>query len=140
MKIKKGLTIKIFTLSLLLLFLIPMENSRGGSNTMFNNDIDNDFNLNTSGYHALSGISIDCSGSNDWLWAADQPWCSVKNGYFVIEDVLIDGGGSGTGIEILNSDSKFWIENCSITNVEIGINIVSPPHSSGITFLAARSF
>ncbi|MFX1419000.1 MAG: right-handed parallel beta-helix repeat-containing protein [Promethearchaeota archaeon] len=42
---------------------------------------------------------------------------------YIIEDLVIDGGGNGTGITISSKKDYVRVENCTIINCEIGINI-----------------
>ncbi|MBD3352861.1 MAG: hypothetical protein GF364_15355 [Candidatus Lokiarchaeota archaeon] len=71
-----------------------------------------------------SAIIIDEQSSHDWAWAESLIWLkgkgTEKNPY-VIKDILIDCGNSGSGIYINNSDVKFQIQNCSINNSEWGV-------------------
>jgi len=80
----------------------------------YNNDLtlDNE-NLKIS---AVSGkIHID----NNWTAAEAAGICTGNGTYsnpYIIEDLVIDGGGSGSCIMIENSDVYFRIENCSVYN------------------------
>ena len=42
---------------------------------------------------------------------------------YIIEDKLIDGGGSGTCIEIQNTDAYFILRNCTVFNSTHGIKL-----------------
>ena len=81
--------------------------------------------IKQSGFWNLTGspIYIDGSatgvGAHNWTWAETQPWCSGSGSWtdpYVIEDITIDGQGSGNCIEIRNSDAYFIIQNCSLYN------------------------
>ena len=85
------------------------DNSKG-NNVDFN--VDNN-NLKIS---AVSGkIHID----NNWTVAKSAGICTGNGTYsdpYVIEDLVIDGGGSGSCILIENSDVYFRIESCTLYN------------------------
>lgn len=73
---------------------------------------------------ALSGkIHIDDTNpSMNWSVAKKDGICTGNGTYsepYVIEDLVIDGGGSGSCILIENSDVYFRIENCTVFNSEI---------------------
>ncbi|MFX0187678.1 MAG: NosD domain-containing protein [Candidatus Hodarchaeota archaeon] len=66
-----------------------------------------------------SPIYIDNNTENNWDWAKDQGLCSGSGtdiDPYVIEDLIIDGGGSGSCILIENSNAHFRIENCTVYN------------------------
>jgi len=70
---------------------------------------------------AVSGsIYIDDTNpSSNWSVAKDAGICTGNGTYsepYVIEDLVIDGGGSGSGIFIENSNVYFKIENCTVYN------------------------
>ncbi len=94
----------------------------GNSNksSEYKGDINLDkINLKTS---AISGkIRID----NNWTAAKAAGICTGNGTYsapYVIEDLIIDAGGSGSCILIKNSNAFFKIENCTFSNC--GINWV----------------
>lgn len=67
---------------------------------------------------ATSG-KISISGNSEWLAFKNAGYCSGNGTYsdpYVIEDLLIDGGGTGNCIWIEKSDVYFKIENCTVTN------------------------
>jgi len=58
-------------------------------------------------------------GAHNWSWAVAQDWCDGSGVFFdpyVIEDLVIDGRGSGSTIFIQNSNKHFTIENCTLSN------------------------
>jgi len=91
-------------------------------NAEFSNELrlEND-NLKIS---KLSGkIHIDDTNpAMNWSVARDAGICTGNGNYsdpYVIEDLVINGGGSGDCILIENSDVYFRIENCTVYNSEI---------------------
>ena len=81
--------------------------------------------IKQSGFWNLTGnpIYIDDLtmgvGAHNWTWAETQPWCSGSGSWtdpYVIENVTIDGQGSGNCVEIINSDDYFIIRNCTVYN------------------------
>ena len=75
-----------------------------------------------SGYYTPGKISIDDRdiGNTDWATInASNPWCTGKGTYaepYIIEDVLINAGGSGSGIYIGFSNVYFIIKNSTVYN------------------------
>ncbi|MFX1365890.1 MAG: NosD domain-containing protein [Promethearchaeota archaeon] len=64
--------------------------------------------------------------SNNWSDARDAGICTGSGTFsdpYVIKDLIIDGGGSGTGILIGSKKVYFRIENCTIYNCESGIRL-----------------
>lgn len=64
--------------------------------------------------------------SNNWSDAKDVGICSGSGTFsdpYMIKDLVIDGGGSGTGILIGSKKVYFRIENCTIYNCESGIRL-----------------
>jgi parallel beta-helix repeat protein len=58
---------------------------------------------------------------NNWSAAKDAGICIGNGTYdnpYLIEDLVIDGGGVGSCIKIENSDVYFKIENCTLYNAE----------------------
>ena len=67
----------------------------------------------------LAKISGKIHIDNNWSAAEAAEICTGNGTYsepYVIEDLVIDGGGSGSCIEIENSDVFFKIENCTVYN------------------------
>ncbi len=91
------------------LIIIDLNSTTGNKDTITVQD----GNLRIS---ALSGkIHID----NNWTAAKAAGICTGNGIYsdpYIIEDLVIDAGGSGSGIWIENSDVYFKIENCSVFN------------------------
>lgn len=68
----------------------------------------------------------DNDPSSNWSVALDIGICTGNGTYsepYVIEDLIINGEGSGTGIHIMNSNVYFRIENCTIYNFLHGIQL-----------------
>ncbi|MFX1393399.1 MAG: nitrous oxide reductase family maturation protein NosD [Promethearchaeota archaeon] len=77
--------------------------------------------IKSAGFWTLSPFVIDESGGGDYTWeeAALQPWCNGAGTLadpYIIENVTVNGGGSGNGIEIRNSNVHFIIRNCTVYN------------------------
>jgi len=67
----------------------------------------------------LAKISGKIHIDNNWSAAEAAGICTGNGTYsepYVIEDLVIDGGGSGSCIEVENSDVFFKIENCTVYN------------------------
>ncbi|MHA2287245.1 MAG: NosD domain-containing protein [Promethearchaeota archaeon] len=80
-------------------------------------------NIKTSNYWNLTGSPIfidDSDPSYNWSKTAfDNDWCrgnGSRNNPYIIENVTINGQGSGKCIEIINSDVFFIIRNCTLSN------------------------
>jgi len=62
---------------------------------------------------------------NNWSSAVEAGICTGSGNFldpYVIKDLVIDGGGTGTGIFIEDSKNYYFrIENCTIFNCETGI-------------------
>ncbi|GAG54450.1 unnamed protein product, partial [marine sediment metagenome] len=66
-------------------------------------------------------INASETGPNaqNWDWAAKGTWCTGSGTWsdpYLIKNLIIDGGGTGTCIDILNSDVYFIIQNCTLYN------------------------
>ena len=126
----KSRTKVLFFLTLLTIFSFSsIFNSRFSKNIINNNYLE--FNekdqgqIKQSGFWDLTGNPIYINdlatgvGAHNWTWAETQPWCSGSGSWadpYVIENVTIDGQGSGNCIEIRNSDDYFIVRNCSLYN------------------------
>ena len=108
----KSKIIILFTLGILFAFSLIITTKL--SFISENNNTDNE-NLN------LSKLSekIHINGNSGWSNAKTAGICTGNGTYsepYVIEDLVIDGGGSGSCILIENSDVYFKIENCTVFN------------------------
>jgi parallel beta-helix repeat protein len=118
-------------LALVIIFLFFVIFNSRFSNKFIANSKYLEFNEKDQGQIKLSGfwnltgspIYIDDSatgvGAHNWTWAETQPWCSGSGSWinpYVIENVTIDGQGSGSCIKIENSDVYFIIRNCTVYN------------------------
>ena len=69
---------------------------------------------------AVSGkIHIDNNYNNNWTDAKNSGIVTGNGTYsepYIIENLVIDAGGSGSGIFIEHSDVYFKIENCTVSN------------------------
>jgi len=77
----------------------------------------------------------DDSPTSNWSVAEAAGICTGKGTYsepYIIEDLVIDGEGSGTCIYIRNSDVYFRIENCTVFNSGTDMD-----YDSGIKLLNA---
>lgn len=80
-------------------------------------------NIRTANYWNLTGSPIYIDNTNplyNWSKTAfDNDWCrgnGSRNNPYIIENVTINGQGSGECIEILNSNAYFIIRNCTLSN------------------------
>ncbi len=84
----------------------------------FNGGNSDDSNLDNKNLQ-ISAVSGKIHIDNNWTDAKDAEICTGLGTYsdpYVIEDLEIDGGGSGSCIWIENSDVYFKIENCTVYN------------------------
>ncbi len=96
-------------------------------NTNPNSDFKFNFNMDNS-IPKISTISGKIHINNNWSTAKAAGFCTGNGTYsdpYVIEDLIIDGGSSGSCIFIENSNVYFTIENCSVYNS-------SGSHNAGI--------
>jgi parallel beta-helix repeat protein len=66
----------------------------------------------------ISG-KIHINGTTDWIDFKNAGNCSGQGTFsdpYIIEDLIINGGGTGNSIWIENSDVYFMIINCSLSN------------------------
>ncbi len=90
-------------------------------------DFSNVINFNDENLK-ISKVSGKIHIYNNWTDAVTAGICTGSGTYsdpYVIEDLVIDGGGSGTGIWIQFSSVYFKVENCTVYNSFIGIDIYS---------------
>jgi len=115
------LKITLLFSGILLLVFINGNNFR---NNLLTNDIaynNNESDLKRAGYWEISPIYIDDTDpSYNWsITAATYDWCSGNGTWsnpYIIENVTIDGGGSGNCITIRNSAVFFIINNLTVYN------------------------
>lgn len=58
-------------------------------------------------------------GAHNWTWAKTYKICTgsgILSDPYVIKDFIIDGGGSGSCIQISHSNAYFIIRNCTVYN------------------------
>ncbi|MFX0104352.1 MAG: nitrous oxide reductase family maturation protein NosD [Candidatus Hodarchaeota archaeon] len=130
-----GSTLKIKILVLILIcvlfafssiFRIDLNIIEGNNDN--NSDYTNDFILENEKLK-LSTISEKIHINNNWTDAKNAGICTGFGTYsepYIIEDLVIDGGGSGSCILIENSKVYFRIENCTL------FNSGSESHDAGI--------
>ncbi|MBN1216158.1 MAG: right-handed parallel beta-helix repeat-containing protein [Candidatus Lokiarchaeota archaeon] len=89
----------------------------------FQNISEESENRNINNSATESPIFIDATatgvGAHNWSWAKTQTWCSGEGTWgnpYVIEDLIIDGGGTEYCIKIQNSNAIFKIENCTLSH------------------------
>ena len=95
--------------------------SKIASNLKFNNNssLYSDVSNFDNEYLKISTISGKIHIDNNWTDAWDAGICTGNGTYsdpYVIEDLVINGTGSGSCIWIENSDVYFKIENCTLYN------------------------
>lgn len=86
----------------------------------------------------LSKISerIHIINNSGWVAFKNDGNCTGEGTYsdpYIIEDLVIDGGGSGSCIWIENSSVYFRIENCSVFHSGVGIRLSNVNNSLIIT-------
>ncbi len=99
-------------------------NAGNSDNSM---DYNNDFKLDNKNLK-ISAVSGKIHIDNNWS-AAKIAGISTGNGIYsdpyVIEDLIIDGGGSGNAILVENSNDYFIINNCTLYNADVGIKLIN---------------
>jgi len=80
--------------------------------------------VKASGFWDLTGTPIFINGSAtgvgayNWSWFENQPWYGGGDGNlntpYIIENITIDGLGTGNCIEIVDSEEHFIIRNCTV--------------------------
>jgi len=116
---------KKFNLTILGILLICLGiASNNLSNLLLPNDNtynNNETNLKSAGFWEVADIYID-DASGLYNWAITEftfPWCSGSgtwNDPYIIENVTVNGGGSGDCITIMDSSVYFVIKNCTVYN------------------------
>ena len=104
----------LFTFSPLFINNLKFTNEDPNITSNFNEEFEHD-NLKIS---AVSG-KIHIINNSGWVAFKNDGNCTGNGTYsdpYIIEDLVIDGGGSGSCILIENSDVYFKIENCTLFN------------------------
>ena len=83
-------------------------------------------NPKASGGYSETFIHIDGSIANNWSWTAgNESWCYGEGTWenpYIIENVTVNCGGTGSGILIENSDTDYFIvRNCTVYNSGSGL-------------------
>jgi len=76
-------------------------------------------------------------GAQNWTWAKSRTWCTGSGSYsepYIIKNLEIDAGIVGTGIDILNSNVFFIIQNTTVYNTKSGSIGTDPFYHAGIRF------
>jgi parallel beta-helix repeat protein len=104
--------------ALLPLITVNLSFITGNSNKSSEDNDDSNLDNKNPKISEVSGkIHID----NNWTAAKAAGICTGNGTYsnpYIIEDLVIDAGGSGSCIRIENSDLYFRIENCTLYNSE----------------------
>ena len=112
---RKTKTIILIILGIFFVFSPIITTNFNLKNSEFSDGISLDENLKIS---KISG-KIHIDGNSGWDAFKTAGNCTGNGTYsepYVIEDLEIDGGGSGSCILIENSDVYFRIENCTVYN------------------------
>ena len=121
-KINTNTKSKIIVLITMGIFLALLPAINNGFNfNAGNNDLTNLGKENLKISAVTGKIHID----NNWTATeSTYSWCTGSgtwNDPYIIDDLEIDGEGSGVGIWIENSDVYFKVENCTVYNSEYGV-------------------
>ena len=118
----KSIIIILITIGILFTFFFILNDSFNSNvgDSENTTDYNADFNLDNKNpkISAVSG-KIHIINNSGWVDFKNAGNCTGNGTYsdpYVIEDLVIDGGGSGSCILIENSTVYFKIENCSIYN------------------------
>jgi len=115
----------LFTLGILYIFFPIIANNLnyiiGNSDNTMTYGVDFSLDNENLKFSKVSGpIYIDNNEpSSNWSVAEGAGLCTGNGTYsnpYIIEDLVINGGGSGSCILIENSDVYFRIENCTVYN------------------------
>jgi len=131
---KEKILIYFFLCSIFIssIFMVGEMNGNLTEEIDLNDDISKNFILKSAEVWEISPFEIDATatgvGAHNWTWAVSQPWCTglgTLNNPYIIENLIINGGGSEYCISIRNSDIFFRIENCTFTNTGPGFEDAS---------------
>jgi parallel beta-helix repeat protein len=106
----------IISITLGILFILTLQIIIAG------NSNEDNFDKEKLRISALSG-KIHIINNSGWVDFRNAGNCTGSGTYsdpYIIEDLVIDGGSSGTSILIENSNVYFKIENCTLYNAEWG--------------------
>ena len=121
----KKVIVPLFLVLFIFLISINLQFFTSDKNVIENDPLSEINDLKLSG---LSG-KINIVGEQGWIDFKNAGNCTGSGSYldpFVIKDLVIDGQGSGSGIKInLSRNYFFRIENCTIFNCSIGIELFS---------------
>ena len=131
-KSKKSLTISVLVLIFICLIMLNDYKKENLLENKKSIQINEKVNIKSADYWNLTGtpIKIDNDGGSSgfitWADATGQDWCSGDGTWgtpYVIENVTINGEGSGSCIEIKDSNVYFLIKNCSVSNSGVGAGV-----------------
>ena len=109
MNVKRNKMVLLFFLGINLLILLSLSPI-----------MNNDFNFTNEKFkNSKISAKIHLIGNSGWANAKTTGICSgsgTSNDPYIIEDLVIDGGGSGSCISIEGSTVYFRIENCTVYN------------------------
>ena len=123
MKSNKRITIILVILIYFSLFIntVNLYSNSTKVETFTNSKTESEKKIKTTSYWNLTGSPIYIDNSDpSYNWsktAIDNDWCrgnGTWNNPYIIENVTIDGQGSGSCIEIRNSNEYFIIRNCTL--------------------------
>ncbi|MFX1399436.1 MAG: nitrous oxide reductase family maturation protein NosD, partial [Promethearchaeota archaeon] len=119
---KKGMqSIKIFAIFIVIILFCPIILDFKFKESFSSYKDGNPKMIKTS-YFNNSCEPINIRGNAEWEALATYPWCTKDNGVYYLENLTINGGGSGNCIEISNSNVSFVIRNCTLFNSGAGMN------------------
>lgn len=131
MKMKQKVMLILILLCTLSFFSIENFNNYPTSNE---NDSENSIGkkLKINGFWNLTGSPIWIDGNSEWATtAASEDWCRGSGTYgdpYILEDIIIDGQGSGDCIIIESCNVYFIIRDCILYNAGRGIRLYSVSH------------
>ena len=113
-----------------LIFILPLLTIQFSSiNQTLNSrysENSNENKIKSADFWDLTGTPIFINGTatgvdaHNWTWVENQIWFGGGNGswnnLYIIENITIDGLGTGSCIEIINSEEHFIIRNCTVFN------------------------
>jgi len=116
----KSKIIILITLGIIFIFSLIITTNLSLITSSYNKNSDySDDNTSYNENLKISKISEKIHIDNNWTAAKSVGIVTGSGTYsdpYIIEDLVIDAGGSGSGILIENSDVYFKIENCTVYN------------------------
>lgn len=122
---KQSNTLLVF---IIFLFSISVSLLYSSNSSQFSENDNKGIQIISSEYWNLTGTTIFINNSDpSYNWskiAAENEWCSGSGTWgdpYRIESVTIEGSGTGSCLEIINSYVPFEIKNCVFYNASTGI-------------------